>query len=140
MRQLLYIREVGQNKGKRIEAIQHWAGGQSGDSYCCESATMCLDIAFQGISPIPLCQACQTVYDLAKAKGYLTITPVKDDMFLYVDDNDHAHHIGFVTTDGGSTGIAGNTSTDGKSSNGDGFHEHNLVTDPKHVKYVHYPR
>lgn len=146
MRMLLYIRENGQNKGSRIEAIQCWGGGQPGDSYCCESATMCLDIAYQGNSPVPIAQACQTVYDQAK-KGTNGVrllndqeTPLANDIFLYVNDQDHAHHIGFVSQDGGATGIAGNTSPDGKSSNGDGFHEHALITDRTHIKFVRLPK
>ncbi len=71
---------------------------------------MVLDMCFQGISPIPRLQACQDVYDLAKRKGWLTDNPVKDDLYLYIDDNQHAHHIGIGTEDGGKVGIAGNTS------------------------------
>lgn len=150
MRKLLYIRERGANKGQRIEGIQRWAGGQPGDSYCCESATMVLDICYQGASPIPLATACETVYQLAKAKGWLvpdTELPVIDDIFLYVNDVDHAHHIGFVTgvtTDAANInhiiGIAGNTSADGKSSNGDGFHEHEISSNRKVTKFVRYPK
>lgn len=137
-RQFLFVREAGQNKGLRVEAVQHWSGGQSGDSWCCEFATMILDICFQGNAPIPRLQACQVVYDLAKAKGWLVTVPVKDDLFLYVNDQDHAHHIGFITENG--NGIAGNTSSDGTSSNGDGVYEHQISTNPAHVKYIHYPR
>lgn len=50
-RQYLFVREAGQNKGQRVEAIQKWSGGQQGDSWCCEWATMILDICFQGESP-----------------------------------------------------------------------------------------
>lgn len=82
-------------------------------------------------------QACQSVYDLAKGKGWLVDTPQKDDIFLYVNDANHAHHIGFVTDPG--EGIAGNTSADGKSSNGDRVAEHG-ISSGSNVKYVHYPR
>lgn len=139
-RQYSFVREAGQNTGQRVEAIQRWSGGSAGDSWCCEFATMVLDICFQGGSPIPRLQACQDVYDLANKSGWLTTVPVKDDIFLYVDGNDHAHHIGIVTIDGATSGIAGNTSEDGTSSNGDGVHEHTISTNPHSVKYVHYPR
>ena len=140
-RQYLFVREAAeQNTGQRVEAIQKWSGGQRGDSYCCEFATMVLDICFQGNSPIPRLQACQDVYDQAKKDGYLTTSPVKDDLYLFVDGNDHAHHIRIVTADGGVTGIAGNTSEDGTSSNGTGVFEHAISTNPVTVKYVHYPR
>ena len=139
-RQFIFVREAGQNKGQRVEAIQKWSGGQAGDSYCCEFGTMVLDICFQGNAPIPRLQACQDVYAMAKAKGWLTDNPSKDDIYLFVDDNDHAHHLGIVTVNGGGTGIAGNTSEDGKSDNGTGIFEHELNVNPAHIKYVKYPR
>ena len=139
-RQFLFVREVPQNSGQRVEAIQKWSGGSKGDSWCCEYATMVLDICFQGNSPIPRLQAVQDVYNLAKKNGWLTTTPVKDDLFIYVNGVDHAHHIGFSTVDGGGIGIAGNTSEDGLSSNGTGVFEHTISTNPTKVKYIHYPR
>jgi hypothetical protein len=138
-RQFLFVREAGQNKGQRVEAIQRWSGGVPGDSWCCHSATMVLDICFEGNAPIPRLGRCQDVYDLAKKNGWLTDSPVKDDLFLYVNDEDHAHHIGVITIDGGDSGIAGNTSADGTSSNGDRVAEHGISKGP-HVKYIHYPR
>ncbi len=137
-RQFLFVREAGQNKGQRVEAIQKWSGGNSGDSWCCEFTTMVLDICFEGDAPIPRLQACQDVYNMAKAKNWLTNNPVKNDIFLYVDDNNHAHHIGIVTEDAGHIGIAGNTSEDGTSSNGDRVAEHSLTTNLNHIKFVHY--
>lgn len=140
-RQFLFVREASeQNTGQRVEAIQKWSGGSKGDSWCCEFATMVLDICFQDRSPIPRLQACQDVYDMAKKNGWLTDTPVQNDIFLYVNAEDHAHHIGFVTVDDGLSGIAGNTSEDGKSSNGNGVYEHEISTNKQYVKYVHYPR
>jgi len=99
---------------------------------------MVLDICFEGNAPIPRLGACQTVYELAKVHGWIVDVPQKDDIFLYVNDDNHAHHIGFITE--GGAGIAGNTSADGTSSNGDGVHEHGISTNPAHVKYVRYPR
>lgn len=136
-RQFLFVREVPQNKGLRVEAIQHWCDGEPGDSWCCEFATMVLDIAFQGDSPIPRLKAVEDVYLLAKThNGWITNKPVPNDLFIYVDDNDHAHHIGIYT--GNNMGIAGNTSADGTSSNGDRVAEHELITNPAHIKFIHY--
>lgn len=139
-RQYLFVREVSPNAGQRVEAIQTWSGGKRGDSWCCYFATMILDICFEGNAPVKRLGACEDVYNLAKKNKWLVDSPLKDDLFLYVDDNDHAHHIGIVTVDGGSIGIAGNTSEDGTSSNGDGVHEHGLINNPKHIKFVRYPR
>ena len=138
-RQFVFVREASANKGQRVEAIQKWSGGQPGDSWCCEFVTMILDICFQGQSPIPRLQACQDVYNLAKQNNWLIESPMKDDIFLYVNDVDHAHHIGFIT-DQYQTGIAGNTSADGMSSNGDRVAEHKISSNPNHVKYVRYPK
>lgn len=139
-RQFGYVREATANRGLRVEGIQHWAAGQFGDSWCCEFVTWILDICFQGNSPIPRGGVVQTVYNQAKQTGWVTSTPTVGDLFLYVDDNDHAHHIGIVTSleKNVSTlmGIAGNTSPDGSSSNGTGVYEHDINA---HI-FVHYPR
>jgi hypothetical protein len=144
----LYVREAAgpQNTGSRVEAIQRWSGGSKGDSYCCEFATMILDICFQGEAPVPRLQACQDVYELAKKNGWVRGVSDDiniDDLFLYVNSNDHAHHIGIVTgikkTAGkitSVTGIAGNTSADGTSSNGTGVFEHDIFA----TVFVAYPR
>lgn len=140
-RLFLFIRESTQNHGQRVEAIQHWSGGVPGDSWCCHLATMVLDICFQGNSPIPRLGACQQVYDLAKKNDWVlkdNEAPTLHDIFLYVNDADHAHHIGFVS--GPMDGIAGNTSEDGKSSNGNGVYEHAISQNRKYVKYVRYPK
>ena len=139
-RQFLFVREAGANTGQRVEAIQKWSGGAAGQSWCCYFATMVLDLCFEGKAPIPRLGACQDVYDLAKKNGWLTTKPVKDDVFIYVNDDDHAHHIGIITIDGGGIGIAGNTSEDGTSSNGDRVAEHGLTTNYAHIKFIHYPR
>lgn len=136
-RLFLYVREILQNKGNRVEAIQKWGGGSAGDSWCCWWATMILDICFQGLSPIPRGGKVQDVYSLARRSNWLVKDPQKDDIFIYVDDNDHAHHIGFVTEV--NTGIAANTSEDGQSSNGDRVAEHTILSGP-HVKYIRYPK
>lgn len=135
-RQFLFVREAGPNKGQRVEAIQHWSGGIAGASWCAYFATMILDICFEGNAPIPRLGACQDVYNMAKAKGWLVTDPEKDDIFLLVNDVDHAHHVGFVTENG--NGIAGNTSADGTSSNGDRVAEHGLSS--HNIKFVRYPK
>lgn len=137
-RLFLFVREAGQNKGNRVEAIQQWGGGDAGQSWCCWFVTMILDICYHGNAPIPRVGACQTVYELAKSKGWLTTNPVRDDIFLYVNDADHAHHIGIITQAQPLTGIAGNTSADGTSSNGDRVAEHGVGG--SHIRFVHYPR
>lgn len=139
-----FVREdAQQNRGLRVEAIQHWSTGQFGDSWCAEFATMVLDLLFQGDAPIPRGTTAQGIRDVCAGKGWTVTQPqlVKvGDLFFYVDDNDHAHHVGFVTQLPTETapmmGIAGNTSADGASSNGDGVHEHNITA----THFATYPR
>ena len=134
-----FVREAQTpNTGQRVEGIQKWSGGVAGDSWCAHFATMVLDIAFQGKSPIPRTGSCDEIMRLAKERGWLTNVAGKGDLFLYVKDGTDAHHVGIVTETWpvGLRGIAGNTSADGKSSNGTGVFEHEIVASV----FVRYPR
>lgn len=124
LRKLTYIREASANRGLRVEAIIHWCGGEAGQSWCCYFVTWLLDIWFSGNSPIPRGGVCEDVHQLAKRNGWLVTTPCPGDLFLYLTPAGVAHHIGFVTGVGPLIGLAGNTSEDGTSINGDGVHEH----------------
>lgn len=140
-RQFLYVREaqtVGQNRGLRVEAVQHWSGGQSGDSWCMEFVWMVLDICCQGAPPFARTQAVEVVHQLAIKNGWIVDEPEPGDLVLSVNAANHAHHIGFCTETNPLTTIAGNTSEDGVSSNGDRVAEH--AVSPKGKIYVRYPR
>ena len=133
-----FVRESGENRGLRVEAIQRWSNGQPGDSWCCEFATMILDIAFKGHAPIPRGGACQDVYEQALQSHWMVDDPQPDDLYLYVNDG-RAHHIGFVVSASPLVGISGNTSPDGTSNNGDGVHEHALLVPLANIKFVRVP-
>lgn len=139
-RQFKFVHEASQNRGLMVESIQHWSGGKPGDSWCAYFVLMILDISFGGkdLNPIKRSGVVQDIYEQAKQNNWLTDNPTKDDLFIYVNDNDHAHHIGIVTEN--RNGIAGNTSADGKSSNGDMVAEHELISNSAHIKFVHYLR
>lgn len=140
-RQFAFVREaqqLGQNKGARVEAIQRWSLGSPGDSWCAEFATMTLDIAFQGDPPIPRLASCEAIRQLAAREGWLVATPSPGDLVLSLDANGHAHHVGICTVADPLTTVAGNTSHDGASSNGDGVYEHQIASTGK--AFVHYPR
>lgn len=122
-----YVREaqsVGQNRGLRVEAVQHWAGGQYGDSWCMEAVWLCLDIRDKGQCVVPREQSVQAFRELAEQQGWIVTDPQPGDIVLSVNSADHAHHAGIVTVASPLTSIAGNTSEDGASDNGDGWHEH----------------
>lgn len=149
-----HVKEAAkQNTGARVEAIQRWGGGKAGDSWCCFWATMILDLKFGGASPIPRLGACDDVFKLAKAAGWLRDTPQVDDLVLHMKDPDgpsgpegftDAHHIAIVTdVDAGSyTAIGGNTSDDGTSDNGERVAERPFAftgPNPRRV-FVRYPK
>jgi len=133
----LYVREVGDNSGLRVRGIQTWGGGMEHDSWCCWFATMILDIYFQGNAPIPRLGSCQAVYELAKAKGWITEVPTDGDLVLLINDEGHAHHIGIYIEP--EKYISGNTNDDG-SSNGYGVFINPIPANRKHVVFVRYPR
>lgn len=136
-RLFLYLREVGQNHGQRVEAVQHWSGGEAahGTSWCAWWATMVLDLEFQGNAPIPRMGSCQEIRELAVKNGWITTEPSVGDLFLYINDQDHAHHIGIVTETDPLSGIAGNTDATGTSNNGDRVAEHGITA---HT-FIHLP-
>lgn len=128
-RQFLYIREaqaIGQNRGLRVESIQHWAGGRQADSWCLEFLWMVFDIAYQGNPPFPRMQACEDLHLMARREKWITAAPSPGDIVLTVNAAGHAHHVGLVTDIDPMTSIAGNTSADGTSSNGDRVAEHQI--------------
>lgn len=129
-RQFLYVREVPKNNGQRVNGIQMWCGGGNalGTSWCAWFVTFVLDIAYQGHAPIPRMGNCQAIRELAAERGMIaSLQTVKvGSLFLYINAQDHAHHIGIVTGLDPLTGIAGNTSPDGSSPNGDGVYEHEI--------------
>lgn len=126
-REFSFVREaqtVGQNRGIRVEAIQHWSGGAQADSWCMEMLWMWFDIAYQGKPPFGRMQACESLHALAIQQKWLVSSPAVGDIALTVNDAGHAHHVALVTGIEPLTAIAGNTSSDGVSSNGDGVYEH----------------
>lgn len=126
-RQFLYVREaqsLGQNQGSRVNGIQLWSLGHPQDSGCAEWATMVLDLAYQGKSPISRGGSCEVIHQQAIKNGWVRPVAKPGMLYLYVDAFGHAHHVGIVTAINPLVGIAGNTSADGKSVNGDGVYEH----------------
>lgn len=122
----LGIHEAGPNRGLRVEAVQHWSGGSDGDSWCMEMVWMWVD-RHLGIgieSWFPRQQSVEHCRQFMKAKGWEVEIPMPGDLVVSVAD-DHGHHIGVATViNPVFTTIAGNTSADGTSSNGDRVAEH----------------
>lgn len=143
-RSFLHVREVGgQNRGVWVGMIQHYTGNGPGDSWCASLASLVMGLAFAGQSPLPRSASCDVHLEAARKEGWLTDTPSVGDVFLRMNSPTDAHHIGFVTRvdeDGTIGTIAGNTSEDGKSSNGDRVAEHDLLPAAGTILYIAYPR
>jgi hypothetical protein len=152
-RHFRHLRETEvQNRGARVMAVQLWGGADEKDiaqilldatkpgfSWCCYLFWTITDVFFIGASPFPRTGACQEIYDFVKAKRWVLEKPAIGCGYLYVNAEGHAHHIGFVTIDEPVCGFAGNTSEDGKSSNGKGAFEHKLEVSPSSIVYFDIP-
>lgn len=128
-RQFLFVREaqnLGQNRGLRVEGIQHWSGGGVADSWCMEMLWLWFDLAYQGHAPFARMQAVESLHVFAKQQNWITSIAAVGDIALTVTPEGHAHHVALVTGTNPLTAIAGNTSSDGVSSNGDGVYEHQI--------------
>lgn len=134
-RQFDYVREAGENSGLRVEAIQHWAGGSKGDSWCYEFVCMVFDICYKGNGPVPRFRSCNDFLTLAIQNKWVTLMPIPGDIVLSIDPKTgKAHHVGIVTGLTPLTSIAGNTDETGSSSNGTGVFEHEIS--PANKVYV----
>lgn len=141
-----FVREtLGPNRGVFVEAIQRIGDGKPGDSWCMDWVSLVLWICYQGPAPLPRTGSCDVAYTVAKQSGWLVDEPEPNDIFFRVrpagsvPDGD-AHHVGIVTASFPDRigSIAGNTSEDGKSSNGTGVFEHDLARAPS-LRYARLP-
>lgn len=125
-RKYLFVREtLGPNRGVWVEAFQRIGDGKPGDSWCMDFVSFVLWVCYQGPAPLPRTGSCDVAW--AIAKDYEVHVPVAGDVFFRVRPDGDAHHVGIITGTGPLTAIAGNTSEDGKSSNGTGVFEHPLI-------------
>lgn len=149
-RELDYVREsAGQNMGRRVNGVQTWRGGTSavGKSWCCYFVMMVLDICFHGENPFgddgEVMGSTHAALAFARDKKWVVDWPLVGDLIFSVHPPGHPeagqpHHVAICTGARPLTAIAGNTSADGKSSNGDRVAEHEISADNK--VFVSYPR
>ena len=142
-RLFLYVRELPDNRGQRVEAIQRFGGGKPGDPWCAFFITMVLDVFDQGQCPLARTGSCDIILQTARTNRWIVSAPMAGDLYLYVRNGNDAYHVGLVTATEGTgmfRGLSGNTSIDGLSSNGDRVAERDIRLDPlKHV-FVRVPR
>lgn len=134
-----FVHEAEPNKGQRVEAIQTWSGGASarGTSWCAWFVTMVFDLYYQGASLLPRMGSTEGIHQLAIKRGWIVTDPQPEDLVISVNAAGVAHHIGIVTLTEPLTSIAGNTSKDGSSSNGDQVAEHPI--EPARKVFVRIP-
>lgn len=125
-RRFAFVREFdGPNRGAWVEFFQRFCSGSPGESWCMYWLSVVLDIAYHGKSPLRRTGSCAMALAECRMKGYMVHgDPQANDLYFYVNPSGHAHHVGIVTATEPLTGIAGNTSEDGLSSNGVGVFEH----------------
>lgn len=155
-KRLDFVHETqGQNRGAWVEFLQRFCKGQPGDSWCAYFVTFVLDVACFGKSPLIRSGSCSVLLNDARRLRYIVAVPQVDDLFFFITPEGHAHHVGIVTAvvepfidvSGAEPvqvprrvfGIAGNTSSDGRSSNGDGVHDHELLIASNLIVFVRLP-
>lgn len=139
-RHLTFIREtLGPNRGFWVNFLQRFCGGQLGDAWCADFVSLVLDIAYMGGPPLAPTSSTKAMLSQATIKGMTIAYPKPDDLYFFVRPDGTPHHVGIVTDTAPLTGIAGNTSEDGLSTNGVGVFEHEIPIGPKTV-FVRLPR
>jgi hypothetical protein len=138
-KRLDFIREtLGPNRGFWVNFLQRYCRGQAGDSWCCDFVSVVLDVAYMGKAPLALTGSTKAMLSQATVKGFVVTVPHVDDLYFFVRPDGTPHHVGIVTDTFPLTGIAGNTSEDGLSSDGTGVFEHQIPAGPRTV-FVRLP-
>lgn len=142
-RNFRFVREVGSpNHGLWVGIFQRFVGIDDGQSWCAAFVCFVLAIIVGGrdLLPFTATGVCEEIHQWAVTHNKIVSLEqaLPGDLYLFVDDNGHAHHVGILTApwNDGPDGIAGNTSRDGKSSNGDGVYEHTLNVSSEHIRVV----
>lgn len=127
-RQFLFVRETeGPNRGRFVDAFNQFTGAPMGSSWCASALCFVLWMARQGSPGLPITASTEELRQAAKAAGLVVMTPLPGDIVLSIDPaTGMAHHVALVTVATPLTAIAGNTSADGTSSNGDRVAEHQI--------------
>ncbi len=131
-RRFLFVREVGPNAGHWVDFFLRFTGNDEGESWCASFVSRCDDIATKGKMRVLKTASTLAMLNDAKQKGWIVTDPTVDDLAFSVHpDTGLPHHVAIVTGLDPLTAIAGNTSSDGTSSNGDGCYEHPISPDSK---------
>jgi len=95
---LLPIREAGQNRGRFVEAIIKYAGGQPGDPWCA-AFVYYVGHKMLGVAwPLPKTLSCDELLAYAIKHEFLVDVPYPGCLFLVMKSSTDATHVGFVDT------------------------------------------
>jgi hypothetical protein len=138
-RHFAFVREtLGPNRGHWVAFFQRFCRGQEGESWCADFVSVVLDVAYMGKPPLAPTGSTKAMLSQATVKGYGVTVPRVDDLYFFVRADSTPHHVGIVTDTFPLSGIAGNTSEDGLSSDGVGVFEHAISSGPRTV-FVRLP-
>lgn len=139
-RRFLFVRETeGPNAGYWVSWFLRFTGNVEGESWCASFVSRVNEIGTKGKMTVKKTASTIAMLHDLTVQGRIVTTPQADDLYFFVNDAGMPHHVGIVTGVNPLTGIAGNTSQDGLSSNGDGVWEHQILVLPKHVVYARLP-
>jgi len=125
-RRWLFVRETeGPNLGKWVEFFQRFCDNQPGDPWCASFISTVMNVDEKGATTYPRTGSTAQLLGAARHKGLVIDTPEIGCLFFYVyETTREPHHVGLVTGLSPLIGLAGNTSEDGKNSEGTGVFEH----------------
>ena len=135
-RRFSFVREVGgANRGRWVQFIQRFTGNKPGESWCASFVSLVLNIVYFGNSPLKKSASCDVLLQQCREQGLIIPEPEPGCLVFSMASPNDAHHIAICTGADSNhpnlDAIAGNTSRDGKSNNGDGVYEHDVTRDGK---------
>ncbi len=131
-RHFLFVRETeGPNAGYWVSYFLRFTGNVEGQSWCASFVAKVNDIATKGRMTVTRTASTILMLGDLSTKGRIVTTPKVDDLVFSIHPNGVAHHVAIVSGLNPLRAIAGNTSIDGLSSNGDGVYEHEITATGK---------
>lgn len=121
-RALLPVREAGQNRGRFVEAIIRFAGGEPGEPWCASFVYYCGRKMLGEGWRLPKTRSCDVLLNACKGLGMLSTAPQSGGLFFVMRTPADATHVGFVDQvlpDGRFTTVEGNSNDKGHRD-GDG--------------------
>lgn len=98
-RQFLFVREVGSNAGRWVEALQRIGGTFKGQPWCACFVCFVLGIWLDGKLPFAYTASCDDILAWCRTRGVLYDDPEPGDFFFVMKSANDAQHIGFVSED-----------------------------------------